>query len=84
MKPMKSVYDAFKAAANAMDFVVGIAFLIGLFLGTALCICQGIGAVSIGWFWATFPFWGPWAGLFALSTLVGAVSSAIDQEGAMK
>lgn len=37
------------------------AFAIGLLLGAALTICEGFGAISIGWFWATFPFWA-WAG----------------------
>lgn len=30
---------------------------IGIITGIVLCILQGVGTISIGWFWATFPFW---------------------------
>jgi len=30
---------------------------IGIITGIVLCILQATGAINIGWFWATFPFW---------------------------
>lgn len=31
--------------------------IISIIVGIILCICQAVGVVDIGWFWATFPFW---------------------------
>lgn len=30
---------------------------IGVIVGIILCVLQGVGAINIGWFWATFPLW---------------------------
>lgn len=75
------VSDLFEIISKLFAILARIAFVIGLFLGTALCICQGLGAISIGWFWATFPFWGPWVGLFVIAFVFGIISLALDRKG---
>lgn len=30
---------------------------LGIVIGVILTILQGVGAIDIGWFWATFAFW---------------------------
>lgn len=75
---MITISDLFEAISKIFTNLAGIAFTIGLFLGTALSICQGLGAISIGWFWATFPFWGPWAGLLIIGIIFIIISSALE------
>lgn len=66
--------DLFYNISKVFIIIAAIGMLIGLVLGTALCMCQGLGAISIGWFWATFPFWCPWTCLLVMAGLSAALS----------
>lgn len=64
---------------------------IGLITGIVLCILQGVEAVDIGWFWATFPFWAPIAFDISLlvlliigSIIVGTIKGLIEKTKANK
>jgi len=53
---------------------------IGIITGIVLCILNGIGVITIDWFWAIFPFWiVPAAGLalFIIITVIALICGCI-------
>ncbi len=53
-------------------------FLVAVITGTVLCILQGVGAIDIGWFWATFPFWAVPAATIAILFILFVIAVVVD------
>lgn len=47
-----------------------------MIIGTIFCILEGVGAINLGWFWATFPYWF-WLPAIILVLLIAFVDSKI-------
>ena len=66
-KAMQATSDAFLFVSVASFVATFLSFVPSVLTGTVLCILQGTGIVGIGWFWSSFPLWGPWLAFLSAS-----------------
>ena len=77
-----------KASTAAGGFLQGVAAFslmlavtlpaLGVVVGIIMSCLEALGVTQVGWFWATFPFWAPWAGSLAFALLFCMASFGVE------
>lgn len=71
--------SGFLLVVATFSLILAIALVgLGVIVGIIMSCLEALSVIQVGWFWATFAFWAPWAGSLAFALLFCMASFGIE------